>query len=168
MKIVIDIPKGGASRAAVFLGLPIAVVVATAMVASAYDGKWISAGQPLNASLLKADLDEFHLRLSALEVLGLQSELSGLHAQVDALEIALPKTWPEGSYCVFRSKNTCPPGFKMEQMSMPDVQADSVPSVGTQAIGLDSSITYCVTGGCSPDGVDQHYKVRHVIVACCK
>lgn len=47
--------------------LPIALVMAAALFARAYDGKWIVAGDILSATKLKADLDDLDLRLKALE-----------------------------------------------------------------------------------------------------
>jgi hypothetical protein len=51
-----------------YLGLPIAVVMSSYVVARAYDSAWISTGQPISAASLKGTLDELHQRLAALEV----------------------------------------------------------------------------------------------------
>jgi hypothetical protein len=50
-----------------FVALPIAVVMAAAMIARAYDTSWIANGQPVSATSLKGDLDEAEMRLTALE-----------------------------------------------------------------------------------------------------
>jgi formylglycine-generating enzyme required for sulfatase activity len=70
IKITIDAPKGGLKRFALFVALPIAVVIAAAMVARGYDTSWIAANQPLTAAQLKANLDEVQARLAALEGAG--------------------------------------------------------------------------------------------------
>lgn len=49
------------------LGLPIALVMAAAMMARAYDTTWIADGQTLSAAKLKADLDEIQQRLADAE-----------------------------------------------------------------------------------------------------
>ena len=114
------------------------------------------AGDPITATQLNAMFAELYAANNALQ------------AEVADLQAKLPKTWPDGSYCIFKSGNSCPAGFHMDQMVIPDVQADAVPTAGSQTIGVDTSTTYCVQGGCTPQGVDGHYKVRQVIVACCK
>lgn len=54
-------------RALVFVGLPAAIIMASAMFARAFDTTWIASGQTLSASQLKADLDEAQSRIATLE-----------------------------------------------------------------------------------------------------
>jgi hypothetical protein len=54
-------------RLGVYVGLPVAVLVVTAMTARAYDTTWIVSKQPISATKLKADLDEAQTRLLSLE-----------------------------------------------------------------------------------------------------
>lgn len=54
-------------RISIYIGLPMAVVMASAMIAHAFDTSWIAPGQPLSSSQLKADLDETQSRLAALQ-----------------------------------------------------------------------------------------------------
>lgn len=54
-------------RLAVFIGLPVAVIMAAAMVARAYDTLWIAPQQPVSSMKLKANLDEIQTRLASLE-----------------------------------------------------------------------------------------------------
>ena len=51
-------PRGSLSRAALRIGLPVAVVMAAALAARAYDTTWIKAGAPIDAVTLKAMFDE--------------------------------------------------------------------------------------------------------------
>lgn len=53
------------SRIGLHLGLPLALVLAAAMIARAYDTTWIQSGQPISAMKLKAALDEIQTRLTA-------------------------------------------------------------------------------------------------------
>ena len=55
------------SRSFLYIGLPIAVVAASAMIAGAYDTSWIASGQTLSATKLKGDLDEAQSRIVTLE-----------------------------------------------------------------------------------------------------
>jgi len=50
-----------------YVGLPVALIMAAAMMAHAYDTTWIAAQQPISSSKLKANLDELQTRLAALE-----------------------------------------------------------------------------------------------------
>jgi formylglycine-generating enzyme required for sulfatase activity len=54
-------------RAFLYVGLPVSIVMASAMIARAFDTTWIAPGQTLSADKLKADLDEVQARLVALE-----------------------------------------------------------------------------------------------------
>lgn len=54
-------------RLPVFIGLPVAVIMAAAMAARAYDTLWIAPQQPVSSMKLKANLDEIQSRLAALE-----------------------------------------------------------------------------------------------------
>jgi formylglycine-generating enzyme required for sulfatase activity len=66
IRITVDVPRGGLARIARFVGFVALLVMATGLVAHAYDTQWIAAGQPLSASKLKADLDEVQARFAGL------------------------------------------------------------------------------------------------------
>jgi hypothetical protein len=55
-------------RELLYLALPIASTTAAVVIARGYNGNWIAPGQPISASLLKTDLDEFHSRITLLEL----------------------------------------------------------------------------------------------------
>jgi microcystin-dependent protein len=65
------LPKSGLTSGlrslAIYVGLPLAVLLAAAALARAYDTTWIAAQQPLSATKLKSDLDEVQTRLATLE-----------------------------------------------------------------------------------------------------
>jgi hypothetical protein len=63
-------PAARFRRTVLLVGLPVAVILAAATVASAYDTTWIASGQNVSAMRLKADLDEIQSRLSTLEANG--------------------------------------------------------------------------------------------------
>ncbi len=57
-----DAPRGGMRRLALFIALPVAVVMAAGLFARAYDDSWIKSGAQIDASTLKAMFDEIQAR----------------------------------------------------------------------------------------------------------
>ena len=53
-----DSPRGATRRIAMFVALPVALVMAAGLAAYAYETTWIANGQQLSAAKLKSLLDE--------------------------------------------------------------------------------------------------------------
>ena len=69
-RFVIDAPKAGIRRLALFVGLPIMLLGVTAAVAHAtYDTSFVASGQPAKALPLKTALDDIQSRLVMVEAL---------------------------------------------------------------------------------------------------
>jgi hypothetical protein len=100
-KIRIDAPRGGLPRLLWFVGLPLALVMAAAMFARAFDTSWIQVGQPVSAASLKGDLDEAQNRLATLEsrVTSLESVNQSYYLRMKVLASGpVPSPGPVGHF----------------------------------------------------------------------
>jgi formylglycine-generating enzyme required for sulfatase activity len=126
LRINVDAPRGAGARIALFLGLPVALVMAAGVAAWAYDTSWIADGQPISASNLKQNLDEVQTRLTALESANqvLSGTVSTLQGQLQAANTSIATL----------QATDCPAGYTKDANATHTVcirGADEMVKVGT-------------------------------------